>query len=393
MVTQELLEYIRGELAKGLTRDEIHRTLISGGGWTEDDLSEAFSVPVPDVPVPEVAGSVEPERPALIPATSAAGSPTPILISAPISKTISSSHLSLWQDLIFIVIGLFCVFSWYFYQPSITGFWNNYINSSNEFSVNSWNKTEEFFSDFWNKSEELSVNSWNSYSDIFKKISFPALKLPTLHLPTFNFKFPSFNFKMPSFSLPSFNFKNIFGIGKAIPTPIANNSTMPPKTNEIKDCGTSLAPKLDTPTTSENNSVLACLGESAQNCQNAKGVLKDDFFPTVFEITQSAKQGSCNFKLSYPADSVLTDMTNKKLAGQYILCPIKIVKAIDNTKPATPKFIAPDKTNFSKYASQIYFYGTLGLFAENNLDLAKIQSLGCSGDYINSVIASYSIRK
>ena len=32
-------------------------------------------------------------------------------------------------------------------------------------------------------------------------------------------------------------------------------------------------------------------------------------------------------------------------------------------------------------------------FAENNLDLAKIQSLGCNGDYINSVIASYSIRK
>ena len=193
MINQELLEYIRGELAKGLTREEIHQTLISGGGWTENDLSEAFQTAIP--------------MQSII-------TPSPILIS-PSSQKIKTK--SLWQDLIFIVIGLFCVFSWYFYQPSITGFWNNYINNSNELSVNSWNKTEEFFLNFWNKSEELSVNSWNSYSDIFKKISFPALKLPTLHLPTFNFKFPTFNFKMPSFSfklpvfsLPSFNFKNIF---------------------------------------------------------------------------------------------------------------------------------------------------------------------------------------
>jgi hypothetical protein len=117
--------------------------------------------------------------------------------------------------------------------------------------------------------------------------------------------------------------------------------------------------------------------------------LKDDFFPTVFEITQSNNPGSCNFKLSYPRDSTLSDITGKKLAGQIITCPLNIVKAIDNTNPATPKFIAPNKTDFSKYGSQIYFYGTLGLFIENNLDQNKISGLGCSGMYIDSVIASY----
>ncbi len=102
-------------------------------------------------------------------------------------------------------------------------------------------------------------------------------------------------------------------------------------------------------------------------------------------------QNSCNFKLSYSADSTLNDITGKKLSGQYILCPINIVKAIDNTKSASPKFIVSDKTNFSKYASQIYFYGTLGLFIENNLDQNKIKALGCSGEYVQSVIASYNL--
>ena len=76
-----------------------------------------------------------------------------------------------------------------------------------------------------------------------------------------------------------------------------------------------------------------------------------------------------------------------------ILCPIDVVKAIDNTKPATPKFNAPNKADFSEYASDVYFYGTLGLFAENNLDMAKIQALGCSGEYIQSVIASYKAKR
>ena len=37
MVTQELLGYIRAEVAKGKTREEIRGTLLSGGGWSEDD--------------------------------------------------------------------------------------------------------------------------------------------------------------------------------------------------------------------------------------------------------------------------------------------------------------------------------------------------------------------
>ncbi|KKS03794.1 MAG: hypothetical protein UU82_C0037G0004 [Candidatus Nomurabacteria bacterium GW2011_GWC2_41_8] len=164
-----------------------------------------------------------------------------------------------------------------------------------------------------------------------------------------------------------------------------------PPVIETINCGVGTAPKLGNPSTYENDSVLACLGANAINCKNAKGVLQDNFFPTIFEITKS--QDSCNFRLSYPADSALIDITGKQLAGQYILCPIDVVKAIDNTKPATPKFNAPNKADFSEYASDVYFYGTLGLFAENNLDMAKIQALGCSGEYIQSVIASYKAKR
>jgi hypothetical protein len=170
--------------------------------------------------------------------------------------------------------------------------------------------------------------------------------------------------------------------------PVTKNPSLP-ATNTIKDCGTSAAPKLGTPSAYENNPTLSCLGESALNCENAKGTLTDDFFPSIFEITGS--QGSCNFRLSYPVNSTLVDATKKKLAGQSVTCPINIVKAIDNTNPASVRFTNPDKTNLSKYGGQIYLYGTLGLFIQNNLDPNKIQALGCSGDYINTMIASYNV--
>ncbi|MEI6280911.1 MAG: hypothetical protein WCP17_02845 [bacterium] len=47
MITQELLGYIRGEIAKGRTREEINTSLLSGGGWNENDLSEAFKAIYP----------------------------------------------------------------------------------------------------------------------------------------------------------------------------------------------------------------------------------------------------------------------------------------------------------------------------------------------------------
>ncbi len=167
--------------------------------------------------------------------------------------------------------------------------------------------------------------------------------------------------------------------------------SLPTVNKPTTDCGVGTAPKLGATPSSVSGSVLSCLGASAASCDNAKGVLQDNIFPTLFEISKTST--SCNFKLSYAASSTLKDPSGNPLALQYIMCPVDIVKTIDNTNPATPKFIAPNKTNLTKYGSDIYLYGTLGVFVENNLDVNKIRALGCSGDYIQSMIASYNAKK
>lgn len=47
MVTPELTNYIKGEFAKGKTREMIRATLISEGGWGEADLNDAFRIAIP----------------------------------------------------------------------------------------------------------------------------------------------------------------------------------------------------------------------------------------------------------------------------------------------------------------------------------------------------------
>ncbi len=158
----------------------------------------------------------------------------------------------------------------------------------------------------------------------------------------------------------------------------------------VKDCGVSTAPNLKSSIAYQNDPVLSCLGDSALFCEDAKAILADPLFPTIFQVikNKNADQNDCNFKLSYALDSTLIDITGKKLAGQSIMCPLSIVKVLDETKKV-PSFNAPNINNLGQYASQIYFYGTLGLFIETNVEKNKIKDLGCSGSYIDSVVASY----
>ena len=125
--------------------------------------------------------------------------------------------------------------------------------------------------------------------------------------------------------------------------------------------------------------VFKCLGASALACENAQAAVASDLFPTNFEIIKNQNSpNACSFKLSYAADSSLLSVTGKKLAGQYIFCPLLSVKGADKNDPV-------------KYAEEIYAYGTIGVFSENNLDKDKIKSSGCSGTFIDSVLESYSL--
>ncbi|MBI2627311.1 hypothetical protein HYW72_00065 [Candidatus Nomurabacteria bacterium] len=297
MVTPELIEYIKGELAKGKTREKISAELASGG-WNEADLSEAFRTVIP------MQSFVAPNATAQNTVTSS------------VVKNKAKSPKRILENLIFIIVALICLVSWYFYRPQIINFWNSGVDKIAEFSG------------------------------------------------------------------------SLFGSKPSVEISIGedNNGFIPNAVN-MKDCGGTVAPDIKNPSTYNNNSVLTCLGNSALRCENAKAVLKDDLFPDIFQIIKNQK--TCNFKLSFGEDNALIDATGKKLAFQYITCPIDIVKALDESNPKSPIFKLPNKNDLGKYASQIYFYGTLGVFMENNLDKNKIQNLGCSGSYIDSVIASY----
>ncbi len=286
MITTELVEYIRVEIASGRAREEI-RTELVNNGWNETDLSEAFRIVIPMQGLGES------------------------------SMIVKNKNKILWHDLIFVIVGLALVVFWYLYKPEIINFWDSGVSSV----------------------EGLMGSYFGS-----KASTSPAQ------------------------------------------TSLVQNNTVVKSAPTVEDCGTSTAPDLTNPLTYQNNKVLDCLGNSALYCKNAKATLQDPLFPTSFEVVNN--QNTCNFKLSYSADSTLVDVTGKKLAGQYLICPVSIVKGLDETKKVS-LFTIPDINNPSRYASQIYFYGTLGLFIESNIDQNKIQSLGCNGNYISSVIASY----
>jgi len=168
---------------------------------------------------------------------------------------------------------------------------------------------------------------------------------------------------------------------------VSENDRFAPAIKASIDCGVTVAPNIKKTSTYEGDAVLACLGANAISCEKATGVLNDAIFPTVFEILKDPKSDTCRFNLSYDKNSQLSDANGRKLARQNISCPLSIVKAIDETKnPAV--FSVPDTSNAAKYASQIYFYGTLGVFIEKGIDSEKVQSAGCIGDYISTMVAA-----
>ena len=311
MITPELVGYIRGEFAKGKTREEIHKVLVSDGGWSEIDLNEAFRTVIPMQPQGFTQSLVQNSLITKI------KSPSPSFSPSPSPSPSSSKKNPLIFIIILIIIGGLGAVLW-FYRVPVMSLWNS-----------------------------LPYFGTNETSNIEENVTIPQ-NIPVVES-----------------------------------TEIAEEKTE----NVIKDCGVSVAPDLKNPSTYEKDAVLTCLGNSALRCEDVTAVLTDALFPTIFQIIKN--QDTCNFKLSYAEDSTLIDITGKKLAGQYILCPISLVSITNESTTKSPIFQAFNENSLSKYASQIYLYGTLGLFTENNVDQNKIQALGCSGPYIDSVVASY----
>src|SRR3989344_1456997 len=90
MITPELIGYIRGEFAKGKTREDIHKELIAQGGWTEEDINEAFRTVIPLQGFP-----------------------------APKQKSKISLH-----NIAFLIVGILIIVGWWFYRPQISAFFS-----------------------------------------------------------------------------------------------------------------------------------------------------------------------------------------------------------------------------------------------------------------------------
>ncbi len=317
MITPELLNYIKVELAKGRTRDELHKELMADGGWTEGDLNEAWRIAIP-MQAPIIYPITAPIQNKFI-------TPSPsVVIEPPLrsfprekssSRVVTAPHKSHSKVVLIILALILLALSGWFFRAPILNLWNQTVAKFENFSLPTTNKT--------------------------------VIEIPVI----------------PSHPV--------------VVTP-------PPS---ILDCGVGTSPKMGVPNSYLYNSTLSCLGQAAANCESARGVLTDEIFPSIFEVIKSGD--SCNFKLSYPLNSSLLDDSGKRLAGQSISCPLSIVKAMDVSNPKSPKFTKPNIANVSKYGSDIFLYGIIGVFTENNLDLNKIQSLSCSGEYINEVISSF----
>lgn len=134
MITPELIVYMRGEFAKGKTREEIRTILLAEGGWDENDLSEAFRITIPmhSVAPKVILPKVQPiEIAPLVPALPSRSSPLPRPSVFP-----PPLHLFLIQPLlkfliILVILSGLGFISWY-YRSTLINFWKTSVNKISE---------------------------------------------------------------------------------------------------------------------------------------------------------------------------------------------------------------------------------------------------------------------
>lgn len=331
MVTQELIAYVRSELSKGKTREEIRSVLLSSGGWNEVDINEVFreTMPRDNIITPAGVETAKPPKPNPSEVSFiSSGPPLERVFTSSSSFSIKHNTKTRKTLKVILLLILLCglIFTaFYFYKPQLS------VLPS---------MAKGMFS-------TITAKIGNIIQAIKDKISD---KVSSVRTPT--------------------------------PTPIPLQVSM-----ETVNCGTTKSPDSKNPSSYSGDIVLECMGERASACANAESVINDSLFPNLFKIIN--RDGSCYFELAYNIDSTLVNINGQKLASQSVSCPLSVVKVVDETNPANPVFRSVDKNNHTRYAAAIYVYGTLGLFIENNFDMNKIKNLGCSGTFLSSMIESY----
>ncbi|MCE9549269.1 hypothetical protein K8Q98_02620 [Candidatus Nomurabacteria bacterium] len=98
MVTPELKEYIRGELAKGRVREDIEKSLLVNG-WSPVDCSDAFK----------------------------AVTVVQSFVGGPVKRR---NFSWLWKTILtLLILGVICFTVWYFFRAPIIDLWNSYMGT------------------------------------------------------------------------------------------------------------------------------------------------------------------------------------------------------------------------------------------------------------------------
>lgn len=328
MITPELIAYIKSELGKGKTREDIRVDLLASGGWTDIDLSEAFrsTMPMDNLKIPQPVQPIEPlPKP---PAPLQNPIPGPVVIS-PDSSFPTTSQIKKpprkipWVAItLAILFAAICFFAFYFYSPQILDLPNKVVSVIDTLMDNTNNEILE--------AEAPIVQD---------------------------------------------------------ETPVPLITDMPPYIN----CGITISPNRNDSSTYLDDNVFKCLGESALSCENAEAIINDTILPTIFKIKKDGDV--CRFELSYKEDSSLTDIFGRKLSGRDISCPVTVAKSFTGIDSQDFIFKNTDITKPSRYGADMYFYGTVGIFFDQDFKQEAIEELGCRGTFLDSAIESFGLIK
>ena len=374
MITPELLTFIRDQLAAGTSREQVADMLLSNG-WSAADITNALSQAAPVQPV-QPTQPIEPARPvepvqSMQPMQAAATLPVQTY-TEPIYRPVAQSSMQPMQSVQSM-------------QPESAHLAQAQTQAQTHTTVSHSGWTKSFmvlagivvaFAAGWiaNQGVTNSRMQIQSVRDAASNQPSPAIQDQASESDTIA---PD----APATAAPA-----------ASANPASATSAGTTQSSALaaeKDCGTTNG---KTPYASDP--VLACMGAAALSCSNARATISIGSggsaqpSTSTLKITNPGSGGACSFTV-VPAPA--PNASGASASAPSISCPLSIVKASDDfLSSATPTWKNPTKTDPNKYAGEIYYYGAMGVFIQNNFSEAKIRAAGCTGDFIKTYIAEHA---
>ena len=371
MITPELLAFIQGQLAAGTSREQVADMLLSNG-WGAADITNALSQAAPVQPV-QPTQPIEPARPvepvqSMQPMQAAATLPVQTY-TEPVYRPVAQSSMQPMQSV-----------------QSMQAESAHLAQAQTQATVSHSGWAKSFmvlagivvaFAAGWIASQGVTNSRMQTQS-----VRDAASNQPS---PAIQDQASESGAIAPD--VPATTTASVASTNPASAT--STGATQGPASAVEKDCGTTNG---KTPYASDP--VLACMGAAALSCSNARATISigsggsAQLSTSTLKITNPGSGGACSFTV-VPAPA--PNASGASASALSISCPLSIVKASDDfLSSATPTWKSPTKTDPNKYAGEIYYYGAMGVFIQNNFSEAKIRAAGCTGDFIKTYIAEHA---